>query len=1799
LLKAAMALHQRILPPTAQITTPNPKMEFGSSKLYPNPIARPWIRGKDHPRRAGVSAFGFGGSNFHLALEEHGDPDAVVPTVAADEQLFLFSADDADGLVARLSATEAATEPTLAHLARAVLAAWKPGRRVVAFTATSLDEAHRRLGVAKKLAAGGCPAEQDGVHHGVPTDSDRQIAVVFPGQGSQYVEMGRSLLLRHATARAALDRADDSFRRAGRPPLSEVVFPPPAFDEPTRAAQQATLTRTEFAQPAIGALSKGLYDLLVRFGVRPTAVAGHSYGELVALCAAGVINEESLWTASRLRGEAMADHGSDRGTMAAVSGPLDEIAGVLGRLTDGVVLANRNHPRQGVISGSRVGISRALAALGEAKLAGKEIPVSAAFHSSLVADASAPFAAALEALPFSAPRLPVLSTTTAADYPADTAGCRALLARQITSPVDFVGIVANLFSRGIRTFVECGPRGVLTGLIRQCLKGDPSVAIVALDRDEGRVDGDAQLKRALAALAARGVAVDVTALLAEPLPPLPRVAGSKATVWLGGPNYLRPETRNPAPPPADPASRAKGAPMSETRAPSTSQPAASVTPSAPSAVSMPDGDVLGALLESTRSSLAAFQQAQERTALVHTEFLRAHAKANDSFTSLFATHARLVELAAGGVPMALPSAPIAVSAPPPPAVAAPPASPPDAHGAVSRSFLMNSYTSPELAEQYGRVAAPAPARPAVAAAGDLPPQLSANAEVHLPRVDARATAPAIAPATPRPPGHRADLVAAMLTTVADKTGYPADMLELGMDMEADLGIDSIKRVEILAGVQERVPGLPELDNDALSALRTLGEVVAHLEGLLPQELPAPVRASVSPPRAARAADFVLRAMMRTVAEKTGYPEDTLEVHMDLESDLGIDSIKRVEIFAAVQEQIPGLPELDNDRLSSLRTLGEVVAHLEALGSADAAPRAEEAPPFSADAVRQAMMRTVAEKTGYPEDMLELQMDMESDLGIDSIKRVEILAAVQELIPGLPELDSDRLAALRTLGDIVGHLAERAGPPSGQTAATASAPVAARAIVARKVAVVAAAPAGRTAPLTGRVLVSSDRLRVGERLVDALRARGCDAAVFDPEAPLSGPVHALVYTAALDRSGEGLRAAVRRAFLLARSAGPCALFATVSGQGGFFGFQDRVGAAMGGALAGLPKTLAQEWEGSRCLAIDIDPARVDIDALADTLVTDRGVVEVGLAPDRAGAVTIVARPEALSPAQVSAPIDPGDLVVVSGGGRGVTAAVVVEMARRWRPALLLLGRSAIPESDPIWASGVEDGDLKNARMRAARAVGEKLAPKDLERETGAVEAAREVRATLDAARSAGGTARYAAVDVCSAEDVAHAVAFAVAAHGPVRGVVHAAGVIADKLALDKTPEQFDAVFGTKVDGLDALLGAVDLSALRVVALFGSVAGRYGNRGQCDYAMANEALAKQALWLEGSLDARARVRCFDWGPWEAGMVTPALRKQLEARGMPLIGRTAGAAAFCDELERAQGPIEIVLGGPETSGPLVDTRPASAGSIVHRLTASGDRFLNEHRIAGKAVLPAAMVIEWMAQAARVAFPSLHLLAVRGFAILKGVVVEDGTPAAEGATVEMRWQEVPGVGSHRALSVELLRHGVAHYRAVLDLGERGGSTTKFPGSNGLGEKQYPYSVDEAYRRFLFHGPGMRGIDEVVGISDHGMVARLRTSVPASLGVDVAAWETDPIAVDSALQLMLLWVREKRGAAALPCYLGEYRQHAPFRGGITCHLEMAPTATAHGRFRASFVDAEGQVVATMTDGEYAANPALNSSFHG
>ena len=475
-----------------------------------------------------MSAFGFGGSNFHCVLEEAG-AHAAAPDWDGDVQILAYSADDPREIAAALDAVATArdwaetrhlgvAEPvavsrrpslSLAHgrrprqrrpgltLRGGPRRGWKALRDVRRGSprATMVEDA-RRFGPGR----GGGRAARPGA-----------LAMLFPGQGSQYVGMLRGLACQFPRMRAALELMNEVCRR--RRPLAR------RFDLPQNGLHRRRAARVgarieRYSDRAAGdwrAISLGLWRVLDDFGVRADLAGGHSFGELSALHAAGRIDDRSLLLLARRRGELLAQcAGADgQGAMLAVFAAVDEVTNLVRDHALDVVIANKNAPRQCVLSGPAGEIERCRLILGERNIPSQLLPVSAAFHSRAVAAAEGPLRTALDSIAFQPATIPVFANTTAEPYPGEADAARALLAGQVARPVEFVAQVEAMYRLGARTFLEVGPDTKLSALVDSILDGRDHVAL-AVDASRGKSSNQYDLACSLATLAALGYAVDLT-----------------------------------------------------------------------------------------------------------------------------------------------------------------------------------------------------------------------------------------------------------------------------------------------------------------------------------------------------------------------------------------------------------------------------------------------------------------------------------------------------------------------------------------------------------------------------------------------------------------------------------------------------------------------------------------------------------------------------------------------------------------------------------------------------------------------------------------------------------------------------------------------------------------------------------------------------------------------------------------------------------------------------------------------------------------------------------------------------------------------------------------------------------------------------------------------------------------------------------------------------------------------------------------------------------------------------------------
>jgi len=810
-IKTTLALHQRVLPPTL-VEQVHPSLRDPKLPLYLNTRTRPWFQSDGEPRRAAVSAFGFGGTDFHTVLEEFGAHTSALAERPA--QLFVFRAASkqdlvtiAESLCARLAT---AREFPLAELALALAreSLRNQGECRLAIVANDRKDLEARLKEASDWLRSGKATNLGPIAY-TENSVPGKIAFLYPGQGSQYLNMLAELAVCVPGVRECFEGADTALSGLLPAALSRVIFPPPACSGEAEQEQRRTLDQTWYAQPALGAADMAVHGLLVELGVRPDMVGGHSYGEYAALCAAGCLSFTELMRISELRGRVVQET-QGRGAFGMVA--VQESGEALAALIDGesgLSIAGWNAPRQTMVGGPTAAIEAFTPRLKAAGIDHQRLAMSAAFHIPQAAPAAAHLAEVLEKTEFRPPQIAIFSNVTGEPYPQDTRVIRRLLAQQLTSAIRFCDQVETMYQAGARIFIEAGPGQVLSGLARQTLAGR-DVQILTANRTQSD-SAFADWLRLVGRLFVSGVPLRLERLFAGCAIPLRatdevlKPADSpSATAWRIDGGSARPlhemgATSDRKPPsvasskprlsvPAAAEAQAPAAPPTQLPQPARSQPPVAASGAVPAANN--------ALVE----ALAAFQGAMRSFLEYQT---RAQEQRQELMTSFLATQRAVFEAFARGGGAAIsadaPQWPASFSSPNIPAATVPPPT------VVSRT-LVTETSEPEVA---------APPAAAVASAE-------------------------YASVAPYPEPSSEDLRALLVSLVSERTGYPAQMLSLDYNMEADLGIDSIKRIEIFGVLAERM----HLATDgsereqyfiSIAQLRTLREVLAWLEKQLAEK----------------------------------------------------------------------------------------------------------------------------------------------------------------------------------------------------------------------------------------------------------------------------------------------------------------------------------------------------------------------------------------------------------------------------------------------------------------------------------------------------------------------------------------------------------------------------------------------------------------------------------------------------------------------------------------------------------------------------------------------------------------------------------------------------------------------------------------------------------------------------------------------------------------------------------------------------------------------------------------------------
>lgn len=550
MIKTALALYHKVLPPTLHCENPNPKLELEKSSFYINTDTRPWIHGADSPRRAGVNAFGFGGINAHVVLEEYRGPStsALATHLPPQEsEVCILEAETREALLSRVgqlhqfltgvlngapleqkgNATEAGVQIDLQDVAYtlnqqlgAVITDAVSSCRL-AVVATSLHDLQQKLSkAARRLEDPECRQIKDvsGIYFfGQPLGREGKLAFLFPGEGSQYPNMLADLCLRFPDVRACFDQVDRIFANHPRGYVpSDYIHPRPAFTPADSAWVDEHLWQMDGAIEAVLTSNQAILTLLSQLGLQPDVVVGHSTGEYSAMRAAGILNLDGDEQLTQFALELNRDYEAaatreavPRAAMLAVAAERQRAEAIAFEAGGEVFVAMTNCPHQTVLVGTREAVERALEIVRREGLIYEYLAFDRAYHTHLFHNYSAQLKQAFERLQISPPRLPIYSCTTADRYPEDSSEIRELMVEHWVRPVEFQQTIERLYADGVRLFVEAGPRGNLTSFVEDILRGRRFCAVPA---NTQRRSGITQLNHLVALLSAHGVTLNLSHL---------------------------------------------------------------------------------------------------------------------------------------------------------------------------------------------------------------------------------------------------------------------------------------------------------------------------------------------------------------------------------------------------------------------------------------------------------------------------------------------------------------------------------------------------------------------------------------------------------------------------------------------------------------------------------------------------------------------------------------------------------------------------------------------------------------------------------------------------------------------------------------------------------------------------------------------------------------------------------------------------------------------------------------------------------------------------------------------------------------------------------------------------------------------------------------------------------------------------------------------------------------------------------------------------------------------------------------
>lgn len=543
LIKTVLALHNKVLPPSINFTEPSKNIDWQNSPFKVNTQARAWET--KNLRRANVSAFGFGGTNAHVTLEEYDSNHTYGNKILTQEtkqeikittpqtedkmnyqllveqekllgDMLIFSAPTREELFDLLNKISREVTDDKFYLVKNAYKNHTAPRAqfAVSINAEDTQKLKTKIAYFLKIAAGSNVWEEQslylkmkGIYPFHPTTQKPKVCFMFPGQGAQYVDMMKDLASKYKIVRDTFEEADNISMKLAGVSLTEVIWSKPGEDKEKLKEREEGIKRTEITQPAILTANVAMMRLLYQFGIKPDVTMGHSLGEYGAAVAAGILSFEDALKAVTMRGSAMAGLDTkDNGKMAAVAASADKVEPELKKISGYVAVANKNCPTQTVIAGESQSVDDAVNMFNNMGMQAVVIPVSHAFHSAIVRPAAEGYRKFLDTLTFHAPVLPITSNVSADFYPSDVQKIKDTMVEQIMSSVEWIKQVELAYQRGVRLFIEVGPKRILSAFVTNTLEGKKDIRVLASNHPKR--GGITEFNDLMANLAAAGIEVD-------------------------------------------------------------------------------------------------------------------------------------------------------------------------------------------------------------------------------------------------------------------------------------------------------------------------------------------------------------------------------------------------------------------------------------------------------------------------------------------------------------------------------------------------------------------------------------------------------------------------------------------------------------------------------------------------------------------------------------------------------------------------------------------------------------------------------------------------------------------------------------------------------------------------------------------------------------------------------------------------------------------------------------------------------------------------------------------------------------------------------------------------------------------------------------------------------------------------------------------------------------------------------------------------------------------------------------------